>query len=297
MDNIDKYNNYYNKSNDIVKLYDSLVNILISKGKKNYNDIKLILDKIKSEINIEYRTYDNILLDDIDDMIKIIHLKDGKELKFADIRVNSRLAILYDKLCGNTVLNLDIVSNIDENLNFSLVDLVTSKIVIDVYKLLDSKLDSINVSDNKSLSYFNSIRTLNTEYMVYKLSLNEVSERLGLEYGYDIKRIPIISINDIEKNIFETHGLNINLGNDLNSKVFKYLLSKINEFKEMNIDMDNYESIYDNLLYVSIFEVLITYLNNNQLEFLMAYFNRFNSDNKIVLSNIKKLVRSKINGL
>ena len=46
MDNIDKYNNYYNKSNDIVKLYDSLVNILISKGKKNYNDIKLILDKI-----------------------------------------------------------------------------------------------------------------------------------------------------------------------------------------------------------------------------------------------------------
>jgi len=297
MDCIDKYNNYCSKSNDIVKLYDSLVSILINRNKMNYNDVKLILDNIKNEINIEYRIYDNIDLNDIDEMVKVIHSKKEEELKFADIRVNNRLAILYDKLCGNTVLNLDLITNIDENLNFSLVDLVTSKIVIDVYKLLDSKLDSINVYDDKSISYMDKIRTLNIEYMIYKLSLNEVSERLGLEYGYDIKRIPVISISEIEKNVFESHGLNIDLKKDLNSKVFRYLLSKINDFKEMNMDTDNYESIYDNLLCVSIFEVLISYLNNNQLEFLMAYFSRFNSDNKIVLNNLKKLVRNKINGI
>jgi hypothetical protein len=175
--------------------------------------------------------------------------------------------------------------------------LVTSKIVIDVYKLLDMKLDSINVYDDMSLNYLDKIRTLNIEYMVYKLSLNEVTERLGLEYGYDIKKIPVISINNIEKNMFETHGLNIDLRNDLNFKVFRYLLSRINDFKEMNMDTDNYESIYDNLLYVSIFEVLISYLNNNQLGFLMAYFNQLESDNKIVLGNMKKLVRNKINSL
>ena len=31
------------------------------------------------------------------------------------------------------------------------------------------------------------------------------------------------------------------------------------------MNMDDYESIYDNLLYVSLFEVLIPYLNKNEL--------------------------------
>ena len=199
---------------------------------------------------------DNIDLSDIDEIVKIIRSKKEEVLKFADIRINNRLAILYDKLCGNTVLNLNMIANIDENLNFSLIDLVTSKIVIDIYKLLDIKLDNITVNDNKSLTYMNDIRILNIEYMIYKLSLNEVSERLGLEYGYDIKNMPIISISNIENNIFETYGLNVDLKKELNSKVFRYLLSKINELRKMNMDIDSYDSIYDNLLYVSIIEIL-----------------------------------------
>ena len=294
MDNIDKFNDYYNKSSYIVELYDKLVSMIVN-NKNDYNNIRLIIDKIKDEINIEYKIYDNLNLNDIDNLIKIIRSRN--ELKFADIRVNTRLVTLYDKLCGNTVLNLNMIANIDENLNFSLIDLVTSKIVIDIYKLLDIKLDNITVNDNKSLTYMNDIRILNIEYMIYKLSLNEVSERLGLEYGYDIKNMPIISISNIENNIFETYGLNVDLKKELNSKVFRYLLSKINELRKMNMDIDSYDSIYDNLLYVSIIEILISYLNNNQLEFFMAYFKRFESDNKIVLSNVKKLVRSKINEL
>ena len=61
--------------------------------------------------------------------------------------------------------------------------------IIDIYKLIDSKLDGINVSDDKSIDYCDKIRDLNIQYLVYKLSLYEVSSLLGLEYAYDIKKI------------------------------------------------------------------------------------------------------------
>ena len=75
------------------------------------------------------------------------------------------------------------------------------------------------------------------------------------------------------------------------------MAGKINEFNSVSIYMDSYESIYDNLLYVSIFEVLISYLTKSQLEFILVYFNRISSNNKIISANIKRLIRSKINEL
>lgn len=298
MDNMDIFNILYNRCDNIIKLYDYLFPFLISNNRNiNYKNVKNILNKIKNEFNIECDFYNNLDINDIDNLMKIINDKSNERLDFVNIRINMKLSILYDKLYGNKILNLDLIDSVDEDLNFSMIDLITSKIVIDIYKLLDSKLDNIVVCDNKSICYANDIRILNMQYVIYRLCLNEVTERLGLEYGYDIKKIPSISFNEIEKNIFETYGIDINLKNNINSKIFTYLLSKINEFGNLKMNIDDYESIYDNLLYVSTIEVLISYLNSMQLEFILIYFSRINSDNKIVSDNIKKLVRSKINEL
>lgn len=299
MDNIDKINEFNDIGKKIVSLYDEFVSLLFTKnnGIIKIDDICFILDQIKEEVNKEYVCYNDVNLDEIDDLIKEVSNIDDKDLTYSDIRVKNKLAILYDKLLGNIVLNNGIIPTLSGDYGFSLIDLVSSKIMIDIYKLMDIKLNSLLVYDDKSKEYKNRLIELNIQYIIHRLSLNELSERMSIEYCYDIKNMPVISFDYIENSIYESCGVNIDLKNKVNSKIFKFLIGKINEFNSISMNMNNYESIYDNLLYVSIFEVLISYLTKSQLEFIWVYFNRISSDNKIISDNIKKLVRSKINEL
>lgn len=299
MDNIDKFNEYYSKSMEIVKLYDRFVSLLLIKNKNNINNgtIKLLLNEIKNEINEEYEMYSLLVDEDVTSFINKIHLMSDEKLGLVNVRVNSQLAIVYDKLLGYTVLNDGMFPTLDENLNFSLIDLISSKIVIDIYKLLDNKLSLLSVNDDKSREYVEKIININKQYVIYKLCLHEVSERLAIDYCYDISKMPSISIDEIERNYFETYGTVIDLKRNINSKVFRYIITKINEFRNIAMNTDDYESIYDNLLYVTQIEVLITYLTKSQLEFILAYCSRIKSDNKMVLDNVKRLVRSQINGI
>lgn len=299
MDNIDKINEFNDIGKKIVSLYDEFVSLLFTKnnGKIKVDDICFVLDQIKKEVNKEYVCYKDISLDEIDDFIKKVSETEDRDLTYSDIRVKNKLAILYDKLLGNIVLNNGIISTLSGDYGFSLIDLVTSKIMIDIYKLMDMKLNSLLVHDDKSKEYKNRLIELNIQYIIHRLSLNELSERMGIEYCYDIKNMPVISFDYIENSIYESYGVTIDLKNKVNSKIFKFLAGKINEFNSVSIYMDSYESIYDNLLYVSIFEVLISYLTKSQLEFILVYFNRISSNNKIISANIKRLIRSKINEL
>ena len=290
MENNDKYKILYDISNNIINLYD---NLFLMKKDRNFDNSKILM-KIKKKIEEEYNLYSKLDIDDINALMNIIENNDENKLDFSNIRIKMKLAIIYDKLCGYNISNFDLI---DDEINYSLIDLTTSKIIIDIYKLLNYKLSNVSVSDDKSIQYIKDMKRLNSQYIIYKLSLYDVSERLGLEYNFNINNIPVISFDDIEKNIYEIYNINMDIEKDMNTQILVFVLSKINMFSSLKMDINDYGSIYDNLLYVSILEVLFSYLNKQQLEFFKAYFSRIKSDNKIVANNVKRLIKNKLNEL
>ena len=161
-------------------------------------------------------------------------------------------------------------------------------VVVDIYKNIESKLDEISVNDSKSVSYLNSLKWLNFQFVFYKLSLFEVSEKLALKYNFYVDEMPRISSFDLDK------YFNGDFNNFINDKIFQFLISKMNEFSNLKIDNNDYNTIYDNLLYVSMFDILTPYLNKKQLEFILSNFNRIDSNNILISNNIKMLIKKRI---
>lgn len=296
MFSFDEYSGCYKASLKIVNLYDVLTDVVLD-NESSLDEFMVFIGELKKAIDEEDKVYNELSVDDIKNFIeKLKEITSEEGTLFSDIRISNRLAFVNDILINNSFKNNGLFPTLDDNLELSLLDIINSKIVIDTYKLLNNKLVSLSLKDIKSLDYAQKIDTLNIEHIFYKLSLYVLSEKLAVKSMFNISMMPTIDLNKVENRIIEEKGFEINLYEIINSRLYDSIISLIDNFKNMLLDSSDYISIYDNLVYVTQFELFLSYLTKEQLEYISSYCDGIKSDNKLVLDNIKRLVKNKING-
>lgn len=291
-----KIRNCYIYAYKITEYYNLFVDLMINDIKdKDKDKVNKIIDRIKKLILKERKAYKKITVKDIDMIVEELRLIPREEISVGDLRVNGRLAISYDILKDFKITNDDLFPTLEKKMELSIIDIINSKIIIDVYKTIYRKLNELCCDDKKSQEYIKKLNIINMQILVYKLSFYELSEELALNVCYDISKIPEIDIKMVENKIYATTGKTIDLRKLINNKVYKDVLALLDSFGIISLEPDSVDSIYDNLFFVTQIEILLSYLTKEQLGFVSLYCEGLERKNDMVIENIKKLVRNKIN--
>lgn len=260
----------------ICKMYDELVSLVLSEREydEKFNNKVQVLELLLEDEVLAYKKldenaanmyYDRISNDDTHNLDNV------KSRYFSKIKER-----------------LDILSGINiSGYPFSLNTAIIGKILLDAIKEVENNIiNNLNGNSTYDLLY--------SFHKTYKYSLiasNDFLERLAVDFNFNLSEIPNISFDVIKKNF----NCNDNFNNYLNNMLL--ILAKD------TIGMLTYDegapditSIYSNLLAISQLNVIISYLNKNNLYKLLEYL----KNNNICISNntkyIRKLIENKING-
>ena len=293
----EKITKCYKASLNVINLYDILNDVLIDNSSK-YDDFIFILNELKLAIVEEDNIYSCLNLNDIKEFIDKIKLdRLLRDYSFVDVRVSSKLAYFSEILNGDYIDNNGLFSELDDDFKISIKDLISSKISIDLYRLIRTKIDSLSLSDSKSLKIANKMKEEDVQQFIYKISLRVLGEKLAISNLFNIYKIKDIDFSNIESIIFDNYGVDIDIINYINKEVYKNIIGVIDILKTLNINSNDCYKIYDNLVYTSQIEVLIQYLNKEELEEILGYLNQINTSNKLVMSNIKKILKKRISNI
>ena len=293
----EKITKCYKASLNVINLYDILNDVLIDNSSK-YDDFIFILTELKLAIVEEDNIYSCLNLNGIKEFIDKIKLdRLLRDYSFVDVRVSSKLAYFSEILNGDYIDNNGLFSELDDDFKISINDLISSKISIDLYRLIRTKIDSLSLSDSKSLKIANKMKEEDVQQFIYKISLRVLGEKLAISNLFNIYKIKDIDFSNIESIIFDNYGVEIDIINYINKEVYKNIIGVIDILKTLKINSSDCYKIYDNLFYTSQIEVLIQYLNKEQLEEILDYSNQINTSNKLVMSNVKKILKKRISNI
>lgn len=281
----------YIKYANLIKQRDDVMTNLIKETSK-------VLDKEYEELKIlvieENKILNSLDIDCIDKYCD--ELKNLSERYYYTVidRVRERLMLRGIILNGNNIMGRDFLDNTDiENLEFDTHDVMLSMVHIEVLKILNIKLNNIsnltkeNVMFKRELDvcyerakfeYFNNIPTL---------------ELIALVYNADMSKVPSIDINNIKENE------NIDEG-----EVDEFLVRMVQDTLDAIVNINDSDLEYsltdsylafDYLFNITLFEVIISYMDIQTLQEVSEYCNSFTKDNnKIHMGNINNLVKRKL---
>lgn len=293
----EKFNKCYKASLEVINLYDKLNDILIDNNAKFENYI-YILNKIKKAIIIEDNIYNKLEINEIKEFINKIEFNSLiRDYTYTDIRICSKLAYMSDILTGQSINNNGLFTELEDDFKISISDLINTKIALDLYKLIRTKIDSLSLNDKKSLLIAKKLKEEDVQQFIYKISLRVLGEKLAINHLFDIYKIKDIDFSIIESKILDIFNIDINISNIINKKIYTNIIETIDILQTLTINPDDYNKIYDNLVYTSQIEVLIKYLNKKQLEELLIYCNQINTSNKLVIGNVKKILTNKLSNI
>jgi len=89
----------------------------------------------------------------------------------------------------------------------------------------------------------------------------------------------------------------IDLKHLVNDKALSDFMACLGEFECTSLDGGDVEGVYNNLYFVSYLEVLLDYLDKNQLNFISSYCNGIKFKNKMISGNVRRLIRNKITSI
>lgn len=251
---------YYNKLREMTFLNDE--------ENPEYNSI---INKLKKAVIGEEQIYDEISDDKIINMINYLNKKEKKNN--AELRMYSRLNHAYHK-------------HHNKEFNIELSNIITSKIIIDVLKMVTLKI--IKLSENNISEEF--IEALLTYHHIYKytyLTSNSFIEKLSLQYEFDILGLPNIEFSEVEK-AFSTKFIE-----ESGNITLEYIKSSIQELLSIRTEDKTLET-YITLFEVSRIEVMLPYLSKNMLEKLSIYLNSLNiSNDNTAFKKIKKIINKR----
>lgn len=289
-----KYSKCYKASLKVVNLYDILNDILIDNNAK-IDEFYMIVNEIDKAILEEDNLYNELSLEEIDEFISIIKIiETARDYTMVDARVSSRIAYVSDILCGYSIKNNGLVSSIDDDFEIGIYDLMYTKIAIDLYKLISFKIDSLNLNDKESLRLAREIKNEDIQQFIYKISLRVLGEKYAINKYFDINKLDNIDLSIVEDRLLNEKDMDIDLFDMINKDCYNQIIEIINILSKLSINYNSHINIYDNLVYVSQIEVLIHYLNKEQLKDILDRCNNIKSSNRLVLGNVKNIVKKKI---
>ena len=254
----------------------------------NYSDMGLDyseeyaseIERIKHLVTIEDSYYAKLNLEETNSYLSDYPISDSPSV------LEERY---YNKLLDRRKILLD-EPRIDDFTLFSSV--IESKIMIDTFKLLNQKLAAIIKNDDVDSDFKEDLLTYHKLSKYDCFTTNNYLEKLALSYGFNISRIPKIEFETIEKEF------NIKFIEESKSIFIYYVIEGL-EFLIYNKTNDDELAKYNELIELTRLEVLISYLNKQDLIKLYDTINKeFGSmENNQYITTIKKLIRTKKEGL
>ena len=251
--------------------YDRL-RYLSGEGKEDSQEYKEILAKLKKSVKVENDEYQKLTNEEL--LTCLIALENNSYHNSSIARHYSKLNHELQIREGNQVLN-------DNLLN----DVISTKLLIDVLKRLDLKIERIT---NDMEFSEEDITILNIFHRVHKFSYlfsNNYIESLALEYNFDIYKMPKLFFSDIEMDY------NIEFYKNSKPLFLKYATDSIDELLKIDAD-DEYARAYLTLFELSRIECVINYLDINTTKELQKYVDYHYKDSDIV-KDIKRLIKKR----
>ena len=277
----------------VVKYYElyELIQDDISNNLDLYeNNISDILDLIIKEYNM----YNSLSLIDVNRSLDLIKNIDCDKLMI-DNRFKHKLEMFKKikegfKISSNE-LNLDILDN---NMNFSIFEVLYSIIDIEVMKKLRNKIDDISTSNYNDLLFIKSLNNKFNLVLFNQTYNNNLSEIINLSYNMDCLKIPYINKETILNKI--NNLLEIN--NDsyfipVDSTLMKLAIISLDKLVEFSFE-NNPKIVFNNLLYITRLEIIISYMNKNNLYELIDYCELIKDRNFFGVYNVLSLIKNKL---
>lgn len=281
----------YIKYASLIKQRDDVMTNLIKETSK-------VLDKKYEELKLlvieENKILNSLDIDCIDKYCDELENLSERYYYTVIDRVRERLMLRGIILNGNNIMGRDFLDNTDiENLEFDTHDVMLSMVHIEVLKILKNKLDNIsnltkeNIMFKKELDacyerskfeYFNNIPTL---------------ELIALVYNADMSKVPSIDINNIKEN----ENIDEEEVDEFLVRMVQDTLDAIVNINDSDLEYSLTDSYlaFDYLFNITLFEVIISYMDIQMLQEVSEYCNSFTKDNnKIHMGNINNLVKRKL---
>ena len=248
--------------------YKRLMNLAANdmENTEEYNDT---LYKLKKAIKGEKNIYEGLTKEDYDELINYYQ---DHELE------NSMDARIYTKIRNYQRLNMPNAVVFDGDILLS--SAITTKVLIDVLKLTNKRIDNLDDYDKDIIKIYYKI-------MKYTyLSSNNYIERLALENNFSIEKIPVINFYMIEK---VSKVKFMDYAQDL---FMQYIKDSIEELNNINED-DEYLNKYTEIFETSRIEVMLPYLNKDSLVKMALYLNDLKINNNTITKVKKLLIKRK----
>lgn len=288
-----KYKRCFSLSFAIIDYYNKLLDLLEDEKRsgRRFDFIVKIISKLSS---LEAKMYSKLTEDEL--RMIIFHLKQipDNELSLRDIRVMGRLSTAGNKATGNVIVNNGLFSFLDENTKLSVSDIVYSKIMIDTFLITLKKISELTCTNDEQRKFVKELKDYNNQHAILKLNLHELSEMIAIDSNYDLARIESIDLDMVKRHMVTDRENDIDLKQLVNDKVFFDFMACLGEFESTTLDGEDVEGVYDNLYFVSYLEVLLDYLDRNQLNFIASYCSGIKFKNKMIAENVRRLIRNKI---
>lgn len=313
-----------NKSNEILNL---LTNITIDNGsisiklsqeelENNYNKYIDLIYRYSNVRNNFRTTIARIVVKEIEELKKLVILEnklinsiDNENIdkylekieKYKDIydtsiidRVRERLMLREIILNGKNIDGIYLIDNSNiAGLEFDIHDVILAMVYINVFKNLKNKLDNLNTFNQSDQKV---IRDLFEYYERAKFKdFNNMPtfEIISLLYNSDMIKVPSINIDKLKKfgsiDDEELEEFFINMATDTIDIIASIDDSYLEEaFKDSS-------EIFDYLFDITLFEVLISYMDISTLHEVSDYCKEvMKDDNKINIGHINNLVKRKL---
>ncbi len=251
--------------------YDRL-RYLSGEDKEDSREFKDIITKLKKSVKVENNEYKKLTNEEL--LNCLIDIENNKYINPSLLRHFSKLNHELQIREGNPVLNDDLLN-----------DVISTKLLIDVIKRLDLKIQ--NISNDPEFSE-EDVHILNILHRVHKFSYlfsNNYIESLALKHNFDIEKIPRLFFSDIETRY------NIEFYKNANPLFLKYATDSIDELLRID-ESDEYARAYLTLFEMSRIECIINLLDINTAKELQKYID-YNYIETDILKDIKKLIRKR----
>lgn len=286
----DKYKELFLLTDEVINCYNELLSLSLI-DEDSVDSYFMLFEKLENLIKEEYEYYSKFKKEDLIYCLKKISNMNEFDLGLVDMRIGFRLSCVYDRIMNNTLNLRDLFPQFNTDMELGMVDIINSKMVIDTYKLINNKLNSLVCYDDKTYEYADRLGKLNMQNAYYKISMYEMSEFLGLIPLYDLVSILSIDLKLISDKYYEKFGKNMDINEIVGNRFYTTAICLIDRLKNNKLNASSLVSIYDNLFLVSQLEILFDYLSMNELFKISMHFDEVNISSKLISNNVKSLIR------
>lgn len=257
----------------ITAYYQKLIKLTLN-GMTESDEYQETIDKIKYMAQEENSIYKKLTPKEIKAIVEYFNQNEVQ---------NDTDARIYTRTNDQNRLNDKNNINIDNQVPLSAV--ISSKIIIDVLKIVNTKILDLEITDDITEEDIIMLNAYNSVYKYKYLTANSFIEQLSLDNNFDIEEIPTINLYNIEKE------LNIEIISKAQNTFFNYIFSSIKELINL-VSNDRHLYLYASLFELSRIEVMLPYLNKENLTKLSLHLSNLNINSNSIIK-VKKLINKR----